>query len=201
MKQPKVPEKFELRTHSGEVRAESRDDGSIKIVGYGAVFNTLSEPMWGFREQIDPGAFDDVLNDDVRALFNHDSNFVLGRNGTTLRLFVDNIGLGYEIDAPDTQTVRDMVITPMKRGDINQSSFAFYVAKDDWHEEDDGTVIRTILKVKRLFDVSPVTYPAYSEAPSTVRSFEAYQEQRNKPPVDEPDTKWRNYVNNFLETI
>lgn len=68
----------ELRSYSGEIRAEQRDNVT-HIVGYGSVFDVLSEPMWGFREIIRPGAFDEVLGDDVRGLFNHDANFVLGR--------------------------------------------------------------------------------------------------------------------------
>lgn len=79
--------------------------------------------MWGFREIIKPGAFDSVLTDDVRALFNHDPNFILGRSASgTLQLSLDDRGLKYDIDAPDTQTIRDLVLAPMLRGDISQSS-------------------------------------------------------------------------------
>jgi phage head maturation protease len=70
----------ETRCYSGEVRAEQRTDEPTRILGYGSVFNSRSEPLWGFREIIKPGAFDDVLNDDVRGLFNHDPNFILGRS-------------------------------------------------------------------------------------------------------------------------
>ncbi len=116
----------ETRCYSGEVRAEQRTDEPTRILGYGSVFNSRSEPLWGFREIIKPGAFDDVLNDDVRGLFNHDPNFILGRSAAgTLSLSVDERGLRYDITAPDTQTIRDLVLAPMMRGDINQSSFAF----------------------------------------------------------------------------
>lgn len=96
-----------------------------QITGYAAVFNTRSALLFGsFVEEIAPGAFDDVLGDDVRALFNHDPNFVLGRTrSNTLRLEVDSRGLAYTIDPPDTQTVRDLVLTPLKRGDVTGSSF------------------------------------------------------------------------------
>lgn len=70
----------ETRCYSGEVRAEQYDNAPTHILGYGSVFNSRSEPLWGFREIIKPGAFDDVLNDDVRGLFNHDPNFILGRS-------------------------------------------------------------------------------------------------------------------------
>ncbi|WP_118984378.1 HK97 family phage prohead protease [Photorhabdus sp. CRCIA-P01] len=172
----------ETRCYSGEVRAEQHENQPMRIVGYGSVFNSRSEPLWGFREIIKPGAFDDVLNDDVRGLFNHDPNFILGRSSSrTLSLSVDERGLQYNIVAPDTQTIRDLVLTPMLRGDINQSSFAFRVARDgeEWYEDDEGIIIREINKFSRLFDVSPVTYPAYQEADSGVRSMKAWQEARN----------------------
>ena len=172
----------EMRCYSGEVRAEQQSDQPTRIIGYGSVFNSRSEPLWGFREIIKPGAFDDVLTNDVRALFNHDPNFILGRNAAnTLSLSVDDRGLQYNIVAPDTQTIRDLVIAPMMRGDINQSSFAFQVARDgeDWYQDDEGIVIREISKFSRLYDVSPVTYPAYQDADSGVRSMKAWQEARN----------------------
>ncbi|PWV99414.1 HK97 family phage prohead protease [Mangrovibacter plantisponsor] len=172
----------ELRCYSGEVRAEQQGDSPTRIIGYGSVFNSRSEPLWGFREVIKPGAFDDVLNDDVRGLFNHDPNFILGRTTAgTLSLSVDERGLGYDISAPETQTIRDLVLSPMRRGDISQSSFAFRVARDgeNWYEDDEGVVIREITRLSRLFDVSPVTYPAYQDADSGVRSMKAWQEARN----------------------
>jgi len=172
----------EMRCYSGEVRAESQADQPTRIIGYGSVFNSRSEPLWGFREIIKPGAFDDVLGDDVRGLFNHDPNFILGRSVSgTLSLSVDERGLQYNIVAPDTQTIRDLVLAPMMRGDISQSSFAFRVARDGehWFEDDEGIVIREISRFSRLFDVSPVTYPAYQEADSGVRSMKAWQEARD----------------------
>lgn len=172
----------ETRCYSGEVRAEQHDQQPTRIIGYGSVFNSRSEPLWGFREIIRPGAFDDVLGDDVRGLFNHDPNFILGRSTSgTLTLSVDERGLQYNITAPDTQTIRDLVIAPMLRGDINQSSFAFRVARDGecWYEDEEGVVIREISRFSRLFDVSPVTYPAYQEADSGVRSLKAWQEARD----------------------
>lgn len=173
---------IEKRSYLGEVRTENRENEPTHIVGYGSVFNSKSEVMWGFREIIMPGAFDDVLNDDVRALFNHDPNFILGRSTAgTLSLSVDETGLKYDIIAPDNQTIRDLVLAPLQRGDITQSSFAFKISRngDDWYENEDGVVIREIHKISRLYDVSPVTYPAYQEASSTVRSFEAWKEARN----------------------
>ena len=180
----KIPtfNEIEKRTFACELRAKT-DGETPKIEGYGAVFNSRSENLGGFREIIMPGAFDGVLNDDVRALFNHDPNFVLGRTSSgTLELSSDDDGLRYLIDAPNTQTIRDLVIEPMKRGDITQSSFAFRIARDgdEWAEDDEGAIVRTIHKFQRLFDVSPVTYPAYNNAKSATRSLQAWQEARSQ---------------------
>ncbi len=180
---------METRTFPCHLRAESdgEDDNISKIVGYGSVFNSRSETMneWfgGFKEVILPGAFDKVMDDDVRALFNHDPNFVLGRSSAgTLDISTDSVGLRYEITAPQTQAVRDLVIEPLKRHDINQSSFAFKVAHngDDWDEDEDGVVIRTIHSISRLFDVGPVTYAAYTDTNSATRSLLRWQEVRDE---------------------
>ena len=174
---------IEKRTYACEIRASTEESGPAKILGYGAVFNSRSENLGGFREVIAPGAFDSVLEDDVRALFNHDPNFVLGRSASgTVRLSVDESGLRYEIDPPDTQTIRDLVLAPMARGDISQSSFAFRIARDgdQWDEDEDGVIVRTVTRVQRLYDVSPVTYPAYVDASAATRSLKAWKEARDQ---------------------
>lgn len=200
----------ELRTLNidCEMRAEDGDDGKVKISGYAAVFNIRSNPLGGFVEIIMPGAFDDVLNDDTRCLFNHNPNYVLGRNKSTLKLSIDSRGLFYEVpDAPQNQTIRDLVIDPMRRGDINQSSFAFSVARggDKWYEDEDGAIVREIHKVARLYDVSPVTYPAYEAATSTARSLDEFKQSRNNNNESEQrglqDALWRSSVARYLETI
>lgn len=158
-----------------EVR-KSDDDSKPKLVGYAAVFNSLSENLGGFREKIDPGAFDGVLDNDVRAVFNHDSNFVLGRTKSgTLKLSVDATGLRYEVDLPDTQQSRD-IMTLIERGDVDGSSFKFVIDRegDKWEEDDEGRVIRTISKFARLLDVGPVTFPAYPEASAAKRSLDDF---------------------------
>lgn len=148
---------------------------SRTITGYAAVFNALSEDLGWFREQIAPGAFADSIarGDDVRALINHDSNLVLGRTAAgTLRLMEDTRGLMVEIDAPDTQVARDLIVS-MDRGDVTQMSFGFYTEKQAWDETTDPPT-RTLQQV-RLFDVSVVTYPAYPQTDVSVRSREAAQ--------------------------
>lgn len=166
-----------------ELRVEKREDGASKIVGHAAVFNTLSEDLGGFREKIEPGAFTSAIKeDDVRALFNHDPNHILGRNKSgTLRLKEDQTGLAIEIDPPDTQIGRDLMIS-LERGDIDQMSFGFSVKPNgaNWGEDEDGMAIRTLTDV-RLFDVSPVTYPAYPETDVAIRSLELHKKSKKNP--------------------
>ncbi len=157
------------------VEMRAKEDGAATISGYAAMFNkeTVIGGMWGFREQIAPGAFDSALKeDDVRALFNHDPNQLLGRTtNDTLKLSVDKKGLRYHVELPDTAVARD-VRTLIQRGDVTGSSFGFTVTDDSWDESDvkKGKLpLRTIRSVS-LFDVSPVTYPAYPQTSVTARS-------------------------------
>lgn len=162
-----------------QVRVEARDDGKRRIVGHAAVFNQLSEDLGGFREQIAPGAFAEAVEkDDVRALYNHNPDHILGRNvAGTLKIAEDARGLAIEIDPPDTQISRDLLVS-IDRGDINQMSFGFSVRESGqrWTEDDNGQVIRTLTKV-RLYDVSPVTFPAYPQTDVAARDLRAWREQ------------------------
>ena len=187
-------EKSEIRTNlNKEIRTfdvqdlELRMDGDKPtVVGYGAVFNSMSNDLGGFREFIAPNAFEGRLEDDVRFLINHDANLILARttNGT-LRLSVDEKGLRYEADMPNTSTARDLMEL-LKNGTISQSSFAFTVEEDSW-EVKDGMNIRTIDKVSQLYDVSSVTYPAYNSASSSValRSMKEWQEKEEAKKLEE----------------
>lgn len=164
---------FELRSFSvSEIRAANDDSGKPKITGHAAVYNSLSEDLGGFREIIAMGAFTKTLKDaDVRGLWNHDPNIVLGRNKSgTLRLHEDDKGLAFELDPPDTQLVRDMVMTPIGRGDVSQCSFRFRTITDKW-EKQGGIWVRTLVEVD-ISDVSIVTYPAYSATDASVRSID-----------------------------
>ena len=170
---------MEKRYFNIDTRTEKRDDGSTTITGHAAVFNQMSSDLGGFREIIAPDAFSNVLNDDVRALVNHDPNLLLGRTTSgTLRLEQTEKGLQYSFDVPDTTYGRDLVIS-MERGDITQSSFAFTIEDDSWETTEDGEV-RTINKVKQLYDCSPVTYPAYPTSDDLTlaqRSLAIYKEK------------------------
>lgn len=174
------------------VEVEERDGKQIrKVSGYAAVFNQLSRNLGWFREKIDPAAFADVLTDDVVALFNHDQNFVLARTiSKTLTLSVDEKGLRYEFEAPNT-TVGNDLVTMLQRGDIQHSSFAFSIQDEKWEEDDEQGEIRTVLKVKRLYDVSPVVFPAYTQTDVSLakRAYEAWKEEHKEKdlPFDDID--------------
>lgn len=173
----------EIRILCGlHVEERESEDGPV-LTGYAAVFNTETDIGGWFREKIAPGAFADAISmasADVHALFNHNPDLVLGRSRAgTLRLAEDEKGLRVEIDPPDTQDVRDL-ITKMKRGDIDQMSFAFTMrgGVQVWDEAQDPP-LRTIEKVGELFDVSVVTRGAYPTTEVGVRSLEAFRKQRN----------------------
>lgn len=159
---------IERRVYTTEFEVRAQPDGGHIVEGYAAKFNRLSQNLGGFVEQIAHGAFTKTAKEaDVRALFNHDPNVVLGRTRSgTLRLSEDDTGLHYEIDMPNTSAARDLVES-MRRGDISQSSFGFNTVDDEWGFTEQDFPLRTLREVK-LFDVSPVTYPAYLDTESSV---------------------------------
>lgn len=147
-----------------ETKAEDATGAPI-FRGHAAVFDRESEDLGGFRETIARGAFRRALdeNQDTVALFNHDPNFVLGRTtNNTLDLREDPRGLHAYFQAPDTQYARD-IREIVRRGDVSQMSFAFTVKRDEWQEQADGSIMRRVLEVDRLHDVSLVTTPAYPQ--------------------------------------
>lgn len=158
----------ERRFHFLELRV---DKAGKRIEGYAAVFNKLSVDLGGFREQIQPGAFAETIEkDDVRALFNHDPNFVLGRNvAGTLELAEDNSGLHMRITPPDAEWARG-VVASIKRGDITGASFGFRTLDDKWDFDQAEQLVRTLIRAK-LFDVGPVTFPAYPDTEVGARAL------------------------------
>ncbi len=148
-------------------------EAGLKIRGHAAIFNTLSQNLGGFVEKIAPGAFlESIAKDDIRALWNHDDSLVLGRNTAgTLTLVEDEQGLYVEITPPDTQIGKDAV-TLIQRKDVTQMSFGFLVPEDGdvWEEMGYQNYVRTIVKAT-LFDVSPVTFPAYLQTDVEARSI------------------------------
>lgn len=156
-----------------------------KLIGYVAKFNVLSEDLGGFREKIALRAFDEsIKSDDIRALLNHNSDFVLGRTTSgTLRLTTDSVGLKAEISLPATQVGRD-TWESVNRGDITGMSFGFSTEKDSWDSRDKDNVVRT-LEIVSLFDISPVTYPAYPQ--SEIEARGKTKNQRSKINMKLPD--------------
>lgn len=162
---------LERRVFLSEVETRTAGEGRRIIVGYAYKFNERSQNLGGFREQILPGAGKDSIgSDDIRALTNHDANLILGRNRAgTLRMAEDSTGLEYEIDADERQSYVSDLLISLERGDVNQSSFGFMVNRDGekWSMDEDDTPLRSVSSM-RLFDVSPVTYPAYLNSESSV---------------------------------
>lgn len=171
----------ERRFFTEPVGFEKREDGVDEnvIEGYAAVFNKNSQDFGGWHERIAPGAFSDVVKDDAVALFNHDMNLVLGRNGVNVKIKQDDTGLKYSVKLPDTTLARDLRQL-VKDKIIHQSSFAFTVAEQEWKHKEGEPSVRTIKKIKRLYDVSPVTSPAYPDATVGARSFEASKPEETK---------------------
>jgi len=166
-----------------ELRIEPQENGLPVIEGHAAIFDSLSQDLGGifpFKEKISKGAFKaSIEKDDVRALWNHDPNYVLGRNRAgTLELKETVKGLLVRIHPPDTAWARDLTES-IKRGDVSQMSFGFICERDTWSVEA-GEDVRTLEQVK-LFDVSPVTFPAYLDTDVGVRSaLDAYQKRKEE---------------------
>lgn len=160
---------------SVEIRAAA-DGEPAHIVGHAAVYNRWSVDLGGFKERVLPGAFLKSIGvSDVRGLFNHDPNYILGRTKSgTMSLSDEAKGLHFDIAPPDTQTIRDLVIAPIERGDVDQCSFSFNVRDngDVWREpKTQGGLWERDLTDLELFDVSPVTFPAYPQTDVAVRAL------------------------------
>jgi uncharacterized protein len=149
---------------------EVRQEGSQTIFeGYALKWRKMSQDLGGFREEVAEGATTETIrDDDIRALFNHDPNLILGRNRAgTLRLAEDTMGLHYQVVPSEATYARDLIIA-MERGDVTQSSFGFRVVRQSWSENVDTDELLRTLESISLFDVSPVTYPAYLDSTSGV---------------------------------
>lgn len=179
------------RYFQSESRAESKDGGKMEISGWGAVFNQYANMNW-FVEVIQPGFFDSANMDECACLFNHDPNIILGRKKSgTLELSVEPDGLAYRAVLPES---RKDVYEAIQRGDVYQSSFAFTIRKAKWEQRDPNEFkgvlseseiqkltyggkidVRILEEADRVYDVSPVVYPAYSGA-----SVSAYSESEQE---------------------
>lgn len=161
------------------VEIREADNSPGILTGYAAVYDSETDLGW-FREVIRPGAFTRAVSEeqDVRALWNHETGIILGRTSAgTLTLTEDARGLAFELTLPDTQAGRDAA-TSIRRRDITGMSFGFQVAKARWIEEEArDSELREILDLN-LFEISPVTFPAYADTDVGLRSLETFQAER-----------------------
>jgi len=180
-----------------ELRLDEPKDGTPKLSGYIALFNSLS-PVYGegsyrWREKIAPGAFaESITRDDIRGLWNHENDLVLGRlSAGTLRLTEDEKGLAFDNDPPDTSWFRDRAVS-LRRKDVTGSSFGFFTDPngDEWETDEEGVQVRTLKKLT-LVEVSPgVTFPFYPDTSTEValRSMNEWLErEKNRVPQDRAD--------------
>lgn len=169
-----------LMTNLTATRAE-QNSNEMYIEGYFAVFNKPTELWEGAFEEIAPGAFDETLGNDIRALINHDTTLVLGRNKSgTLEIKVDSHGLWGRIKINPNDTDAVNLYERVKRGDVDQCSFGFNILEESTEWRDDGTVKWTIQKID-LHEVSVCTFPAYEDTGVQARHDEVKQhEQRQR---------------------
>ena len=165
-----VPSKFDVRS----------DDNGMHIEGYFAVFNSNYEIYPGVTESVAPEAFNTTLGGDIKALCDHDTRLVLGRNKAgTLELRVDSHGLWGRIDINPNDTDAVNLYERVKRGDVDQCSFGFEIVKEESDFRDDGSVHFTIREVI-LYEVSVVTFPAYAETSVSARKHDVAEIQKRK---------------------
>jgi len=192
----------EVRLLQTEFELRETDEGKEVIEGYAALFDDPADEQMGFIEQIAPGAFARAIEKtDTRALINHNPGKILGRKSAgTLRLTEDDKGLYYEVDPPNTTYANDLMES-MRRGDIDQSSFAFVVSKEEW--DDSGDVpVRTILEVEELHDVSPVTFPWYENTESGLKTkSKVLAEHRNKKQAEQDNIEELEFYKYKIKTL
>ena len=178
--------KQERRTFTGTVIARSEGENMPKeIGGIAAVINSVTD-LGYFEEVIERGAFDNALNKeyDIRCLFNHEAELILGRTkANTCNVFVNGDGNLEYTWVPDYENPTHMsVVRSIMRGDITQSSFAFTIKEQKWSESTKYGSMgkRTITMIEDLYDVSPVTYPAYADTEADARSVVALRDQERE---------------------
>ena len=160
---------------------ETREaEGDLTIEGYFSVFNSNYELWPGASESIAPGAFSETLGNDIRALVNHDSTLVLGRNKAgTLELREDSHGLWGKIKVNPNDGDAMNLYERVKRGDVDQCSFGFMIESEETDFRDDGSVHWTITRVN-LFEVSVCTFPAYEETGVSARKADFAELKKRK---------------------
>ena len=161
------------RVRAMPAKFNTRDDnGELSIEGYFAVYDSVYEIAPGMSESIAPGAFDNTLSGDIRALINHDTTLVLGRTKAgTLKLRTDSHGLWGHIAVNPNDSDAMNLYERVKRGDVDQCSIGFDILNEETDFREDGSTHWTIREVK-LYEVSPCTFPAYEETNISARAKE-----------------------------
>lgn len=196
---PANPNKQLTRSCGAELSARDEKRGEKIIEGYFAVFNSQTELWPGAYEEIDPTAFDGTLGNDIRALINHDTSLVLGRNKSgTLELKIDGHGLFGRIRINEQDSDAVNLYERVKRGDVDQCSFGFNVLqeKTDWRE--DGTVKWRLMEID-LHEVSICTFPAYTDTSVQARHIEV--EQHRERMLEQRKQKIKERLNHGIKTI
>lgn len=181
------------RTCRTNFQTREQEEGSRIIEGYFAVFHSETELWPGAYEEISPDAFNNTLSNDIRALANHDTTLVLGRNKAgTLKLSVDSRGLWGEIRINENDSDAVNLYERVKRGDVDQCSFGFNILKESTDWRDDGTVKWTLEDID-LHEVSVCTFPAYEDTGIQARhkEVEQYREKRLEQLAHENKEKLR----------
>ena len=169
----------QVRSIASEFKTRE-DGGELRIEGYFAVFNSIYDIWDGASESVAPGAFSETLGGDIRALIDHETMYVLGRNQAgTLELREDSHGLwGSVLINPNDQDAMNLYAR-VQRGDVNQCSFGFDILEEETEFRDDGSIHWTIKKVK-LYEVSVCTFPAYAETSVQARKHEAEEIKKRR---------------------
>ncbi|MDQ0340263.1 HK97 family phage prohead protease [Caldalkalibacillus uzonensis] len=193
-------EKRQTRSIRTELKTRSEKDGEeLVIEGYFAVFNRETELWPGAFEEIAPGAFDNTLSNDIRALINHETRLVLGRNKSgTLELRADNYGLWGKVKINPNDTDAMNLYERVKRGDVDQCSFGFNIVREETDWRDDGTVKWTITEVD-LHEVSVVTFPAYEDTGVAARQKQV--EEHRERLLNAKRQKIIERVRNVVKTV
>ena len=181
-----------------DLKTRSEQDGEMTIEGYFAIFNKVTELWPGAYEKIDPEAFNNTLGNDIRALINHDTTLVLGRNkANTLSLSIDSYGLFgvIQINSEDRDAVN--LYERVKRGDVDQCSFGFNILNEEMDCRDDGTIEWTLKEID-LHEVSVCTFPAYADTAVQARHNEV--EQHKKRMFEQKKMKVRDKINGIKTT-
>lgn len=191
-------ENRQTRSVASDLKTRSENEDMV-IEGYFAIFNSETELWQGAYEEISPGSFDTTLSNDIRALINHNTNLVLGRNKAgTLELRTDSRGLwgSIKINPNDTDAVN--LYERVKRGDVDQCSFGFNILREETDFREDGTVKWTIKEID-LHEVSVVTFPAYENTGVQARKAEVEQHEKRK--LDQKKNQLRERLKNGFKTI